>query len=115
MIEIKVAELPRALSWYTETLGLNLLIHDPARRFALLEAGAARLALKERPGASPDREAVQITFEVPDLLAEQARLLGAGQEVSAPIENAAEGYREVRLLDPDGTRIALFSWSHPAP
>ena len=44
------------------------------------------------------------------MAAERDRLVGLGVAVSAVAESA-EGYREVRLADPDGTPIHLFSWA----
>ena len=40
-------------------------------------------------------------------------MLDRGVEVGLPIENAREGYREIRLHDPDGTAVTLFSWTDP--
>ena len=44
------------------------------------------------------------------MAAERERLVGLGVAVSA-VSGSEEGYREVRLADPDGTPIRLFSWA----
>jgi hypothetical protein len=37
-------------------------------------------------------------------------LIELGVEVSVPFDNRAEGYREIRLHDPDGNSLTLFAW-----
>ncbi len=113
MVEVRVADLARAARWYVDVLGLRPALDDPGGRFVLLEAGSGRVALKEGP-ASADRGAVRLIFQVADIEAERARLAGQGVEVGEVTESA-EGYREARLADPDGTPIRLFSWVGPRP
>ena len=48
------------------------------------------------------------------IAAERERLAGLGVAVG-PITESAEGYREVRLADPDGTPIHLFSRAGAGP
>jgi len=100
--------------WYVDVLGLRPTLEDRAGRFLLLEAGGGgRVALKEGP-AGGDRGAVRLVFRVEDVDAERARLAGLGVAVSG-VSASDEGYREVRLADPEGTPIRLFAWSGPAP
>ena len=115
MIQVKVADLSASLAWYGGMLGLRVLLEDRPNGFALLGAGAAKLALKQSGGKGTGRGAVGLTFEVEDLAAERARLLGLGLAIAEPAENREEGYREVRLADPDGTPIRLFSWIEGGP
>ena len=110
MVQVEVADLSAGLAWYAGVLGLGLLMEDRANGFALLEAGAARVALKQSAGDGIGRGAVTLTFEVRDVMAERSRLIGLGMDVAEPVENAAEGYRAIRLADPDGTPIRLFAW-----
>ena len=86
-------------------------IEEPTQSFALLRAGPVRIALKGADDATPPRGTVSLVFEVADLDAERHRLAALGEAVGTPIENAREGYREVRLTDPDGTPIRLFAWT----
>ncbi|MGC8638246.1 MAG: VOC family protein [Isosphaeraceae bacterium] len=116
MTVIKVADWVRAVTWYVDTLGLMAVLSDSEHQFTLLVAGTGRLAiqgdpLQEPPEAPP---AVRLVFLVPDVDQERHRLLERGVEVGAPIENTHEGYREIRLHDPDGTAVTLFSWTDPA-
>lgn len=115
LVEIRTADWPRSVTWYRSALGLETSMDDPAHRFALFSAGPGRIALKGGGASAPGREAVRLTFLVPDVDAERARLTAAGVAVGEPIDNPAEGYREVRLHDPDGTPISLFAWTGPPP
>jgi catechol 2,3-dioxygenase-like lactoylglutathione lyase family enzyme len=112
MTVIKVADWPRAVAWYVDTLGLLAVLTDTDHQFALLAAGTGRLALQgghEAVGVGT----VRLVFQVPDVDAERERLLVKGLEIGPAVENTREGYREVRLTDPDGTHVSLFSWSRP--
>jgi catechol 2,3-dioxygenase-like lactoylglutathione lyase family enzyme len=111
MIEIRVADWPRALAWYRDVLGLPVRLEDAPRRFALLDAGPGRVALKGDDTPAPARDAARLVFQVDDLDAERARLLALAVDVGPAIEHRDEGFREARLLDPDGTPITLFAWT----
>lgn len=111
MVQVEVADLPNALAWYAGALGLVVLMDDRPNGFALLGAGAAKIALKESRGERSGRGAVGITFEVRELAAERARLTGLGLAVAEAVENPEEGFAEIRLADPDGTPIRLFAWT----
>ena len=113
LVEVKVSDWPRSVAWYREILGLTPLLDDPVHQYALLGAAGGRIALQG--GGAPDsgREAIRLTFRVDDLDAEQVRLKGLGVALGEPLENLSEGYRELRLSDPDGTSIRLFAWVVP--
>jgi predicted enzyme related to lactoylglutathione lyase len=115
MIVIKVAEWSTVVDWYVDKLGLLAVLTDRKHEFALLAAGTGRLALQggRQRAESPTAEAVRLVFQVPDVDRERTRLIDKGLEVGPPTENTREGYREIRLSDPDGTPITLFSWSSP--
>ena len=116
MTVIKVSDWAASLAWYVETLGLLPVLTDARHEFALLAAGNGRLAIQGdsafKAGDAPG--GARLVFLVPDVDAERARLIGRGAEVSEPTDNAIEGYREIRLHDPDGTPLTLFSWTGPA-
>ena len=109
MTEVRVVDLDASRRWYVDALGLRPILDDPAGRFALLEAGGCRLALKEGAPVA-DRGAVRLIFRVSGLDSERARLIGRGVAVGE-VTTSAEGYREARLADPDGTPIHLFEWA----
>lgn len=108
MVEIRVAKWRAAIEWYSNVLGLELVLVDEANSFALLAAGEARVSLRSA-SAPGDRAAVRLVFEVADLEAERDRLFKHGVVVAIQ-ENAAEKFRFAKLKDPEGTPIRLFSW-----
>ncbi len=108
MTEVLVADWVASARWYVNVLGLKLAFEDPEGRFLLLEAGPARVALKEGPPLG-GRGAVRLVLRVNDVEATRERLIALGVKVG-PVVESAEGYREVHLLDPDGTPIRLFAW-----
>jgi predicted enzyme related to lactoylglutathione lyase len=109
LTEIKVTQWADLVRWYVDVLGLPLVLEDAPLQYALLEAGPGRLALKGGSATGLARDAVRLVFEVADVDAERDRLVGLGVTVSAP-EDSAEGYRAIRLSDPEGTPLTLFSW-----
>lgn len=113
MAEICVADFDRSLAWYRDTLGLPVVLDDSPKRFALLDAGAARIALKERRDGGLGAD-VRLVFEVEDLDREHQRLSDLGESPGPISENRAERYREFRLTDPDGTPIMVFAWFREA-
>ncbi len=113
MAEVRVVDLDASARWYAAALGFRVVLEDRERGFLLLEAGegagTARIALKRGPGGG-DRGAVRLVFRAADVDAERDRLAGLGVAASGPT-GSPEGYREIRLADPDGTPIHLFSWA----
>lgn len=113
MTVIKARDWERLAGWYAETLGLLAVLRDAEHRFVLLAAGSGRLAIQGDPEASvtqgPDR--TRLVFLVPDVDAERARLESGGLAIELARENSREGYREIRLSDPEGTPLTLFSWT----
>ena len=56
------------------------------------------------------RDLCRLVFHVEDVDAERNRLSGLGVETSEPTDDPAEPYRSIRLADPEGMPITLFSW-----
>jgi predicted enzyme related to lactoylglutathione lyase len=113
MVELSVADLPAALAWYRGVLQLQVLMEKPADGFALLAAGAGRVALKQRPrndsrAGMPD--APMLVFEVADVDAELTRMTQLGATMSNGPKESPEGYRRALISDPDGNRLCLFSF-----
>ncbi len=116
MTVIRVVHWQTTVQWYINTLGLTPILLDSPHEFALFSAGHGRVGLqgvKEARGlAGPGK--VRLVFQVPDLDRERERLIDHGVAVGAPVENPEEGYREVRLQDPEGHSLRLFAWTDPA-
>ena len=108
MAEIQLADWSRSCRWYQDVLGFPTILDDPANGFLLLDAGGGRIALKQTREVK-GRGAVRLIFEVVDLIGLREKLIASDCEVSEMTESA-EGYRELRLTDPEGTPIHLFSW-----
>jgi predicted enzyme related to lactoylglutathione lyase len=116
MTVVRVADWPRIVRWYIDTLRLVPVLMDPQHEFAFLAAGQGRLGLH---GVKGSREStvpskVRLVFQVPDVDLERQRLIELGVEVGMPFDNREEGYREIRLHDPDGNSLTLFAWIDPA-
>jgi catechol 2,3-dioxygenase-like lactoylglutathione lyase family enzyme len=110
LVELTVADWPAALAWYRDRLGLAVVLIDEPNRYALLGAGPARIALK---AGAPSPGTTKLTFQVSSLDAELQRLADRGLTPSAPPKVSPEGYRSVRLTDPDGHQLELFEWIRP--
>jgi hypothetical protein len=117
MTVIKVEDWAGALSWYVDKLGLMAVLTNAENQFALLAAGSGRLALQGDPDyrSFEASGATRLVFLVSDVDEERKRLLKLGVNVGPALEYPREGYREVRLFDPEGTALALFSWTAPSP
>jgi Glyoxalase-like domain len=112
MTVVRVADWSRIVRWYIDTLRLVPVLMDPQHEFAFLAAGQGRLGLHGVKGAreSTIPSKVRLVFQVKDVDLERLRLIELGVEVSVPFDNRAEGYREIRLHDPDGNSLTLFAW-----
>ncbi len=109
-LEIVVCDLARSLAWYTNTLRFEVILHDEEKQFVLLQGTGFRLALKtgERPAPLC---AVRLHLEVEDLQAEVQRLCELGHTEEHETKASDEGYRRVKLADPDGNEVILFAWN----
>lgn len=110
-VEIRTARWAELVDWYRAILGLRVLLRVVDDRYALLEAGAARLAILGRDAAAAESQRWSLGFEVDDLEVTRARLAAAGVATPAAASNP-EGFRELVVTDPDGNRLRLFAWSH---
>jgi catechol 2,3-dioxygenase-like lactoylglutathione lyase family enzyme len=92
-VELRVRDLSASITWYRDVLGLEVVQMDEAGRFVLLGGG---VALKEgEPGGG-----VLLAFEVESL-----------ERFGGEVKASDEGYRRVRLSDPDGYAVTLFEWA----
>ena len=111
-----VKELPRAVTFYRDVLGLRFLFEAPPA-LAFFDCGGVRLMLS----AIPDEESVShpiVYFKVPDIHAAVESL----RQSKAPIRSEAHivtrlGSMDLWLAfteDPDGHPVGLMS-EQPAP
>ena len=111
MTELAVRDASASALWYAETLGFVVELTDAVNGFVLLaHPGGGKLALKVG-----DRVAAGVTLhlEVADLDGQVARLAKIGVAPDGAAKVSAEGYRRVKLRDPDGVTVVLFEWCRP--
>ncbi len=110
-INLIVSDLARSRTFYADVLGLEVDTRRSAPpSFVLFRAGTATVTLQEAGvvGATvAPSDGVEVGFEVDDVEAVQARLAGAGVEVS-PVQSMGWG-RAVDARDPDGYRVTAFA------
>jgi catechol 2,3-dioxygenase-like lactoylglutathione lyase family enzyme len=111
-VSINVADTARAVAFYVDVLGLQVLPRPTMRvSGAWLAAGASRqIHLIEAP--VPPDNGQHFAFLVDDLDAAVGALRDAGVEVRGPIEIAGTGARQAFFADPDGNRL---EFNQPAP
>ncbi|GAB2446752.1 VOC family protein [Nocardia tengchongensis] len=64
--------------------------------------------------AGPGPSGVQLSFDVPNLAAEQDRLLDEDAPVTTPLRREAGGLLRLRLTDPNQVDVQLTQWAPPA-
>jgi len=115
-VVLVVADLDRALAFYTGTLDLPL--GHRSGSYAQLATGATRLALYERSAMaetlgfaldapSPVAPGFEIGFKVDDVDAAFAELVAAGAEAVTVPATRSWGQRTAYVRDPDGHLVEL--------
>jgi catechol 2,3-dioxygenase-like lactoylglutathione lyase family enzyme len=105
-----VRDMRRAVSFYRDTLGLEVARESDG--WTTFHTGACTLALHASEHREPGRAEPDPTFLVSDATAERARLAVAGVDVTELREPVA-GVQVFDARDPDGNRFSLES--RPAP
>jgi catechol 2,3-dioxygenase-like lactoylglutathione lyase family enzyme len=111
MVTVQVRQFDLMVAWYRDTLGLTVVWMEP-NEFCTLAApgGGPVLALAtdhpDRIGSQPGAGWTP-TFSVDDFDVTVAQLQAAGVTFEAPEEGADEGYRLIRLRDPEGNPIGI--------
>jgi catechol 2,3-dioxygenase-like lactoylglutathione lyase family enzyme len=115
MVTVQVANFDAAVAWYRDVLGLAVLYLEPDE-FCMLAppdspaSPAPTLALAtDHPDRIPPRPGTgwTPTLIVDDFDATVAELRNRGVRFDAEEEGADEGYRLVRILDPEGNPIGI--------
>ena len=111
MVTIQVRDFDQLVEWYREVLGLKVLGVEPGE-FCLLRVGRGSTTLALATD-HPERIQNQAgagwtpTISVNDFDAFVAGLRARGVVFDAHEEGADEGYRLVRVLDPEGNAIGI--------
>lgn len=104
---IGVADMARAVDFYTEVLGLRLVFQngDPVI-FTILERDAAELHLMLSPGwRGPDFNVAHLFVDDVDALHQTC--VAAGVPIIKAIADKDYGMRAFVIADPDGNRIDI--------
>jgi catechol 2,3-dioxygenase len=103
-----VADLDRALGFYTGLLGLQVVHHDAAAAVAVLggTVGLPHVGLVQRPDAVGLHHFGLELANLDELRDSKARLTAAGVDITGEIW--APGKRSIVLRDPDGMLVEFF-------
>lgn len=81
--------------------------------YVVLQRDGVRIGARQVTGQPSARAArrppsgTEIVFEVEDLAAERARILGAGYQLDEDVTQRSRGPSDLRLCDPDGYYLRL--------
>jgi catechol 2,3-dioxygenase-like lactoylglutathione lyase family enzyme len=112
MVTVQVRDFDAAVAWYQDVLGLSVVVHQPDEFCMLAPAGSEEPALGLATD-HPDRISPRAgsgwapILAVDDLDVTVAELRRRGVTFDAEEEGADEGYRLVRILDPEGNPIGI--------
>jgi methylmalonyl-CoA/ethylmalonyl-CoA epimerase len=111
-IRVNVKELPRAVTFYRDTLGLPFLFEQPEQGIAFFDCGGTRLYLAATE-SSDTMATATIYYDVVDLDACYQTLLNRGVTFTDPPHTVyrlddVEG-RMAFLLDSEGNSLAIMS------
>ena len=112
MVTVQVRDFDAAVAWYRDVFGLSVLSLEPDEFCTLVPPGSTGPALALATD-HPDRIAPRPGIGwAPILVVEDfdvtvAELRQRGVSFDAEEESANEGYRLVRVLDPEGNAIGI--------
>lgn len=110
-IAVTAYDLPRAVRFYRDALGLPFLFEAP--KLAFFDAGGVRLMLSPPEGAEHDHPASVIYYRVSDIQAATARLTQKGAECVGEPHLIAKlpdhGLWMAFFRDTEGNTFALMS------
>lgn len=110
-VALSVRELPRAVGFYRDVLGLPLLFEVPGMGF--FDCGGVRLLLGDETAGGTGERSALVYFRVPDIQAAYEALVQRGAKVHGEPRCVAKlADREVWLVhfdDLEGNTLALMS------
>ena len=115
-MRLLVDDFPRALSFYRDVVGFEVIVDAATIGYAEFASGDAVLAIYDRSmmarvvgqsAASGSRGAI-VTFDSIDVDAEYERLVAAGARgVAAPHDQPTWGFRIALVADPEGNLLEI--------
>lgn len=111
MMTAQVRDFDGMVTWYREVLGLEVLGMEPGE-FCVMRAGQGSTTIglaTDHPDRIPERPGVgwTPTFAVDDFDSLVSTLRQRGVVFDAEEEGADEGYRLVRVRDPEGNAVGI--------
>lgn len=112
-VRIFTTDWDRAVDFYQETVGLQMVFADQEFAWAEFDLGGAKLGIEGlEPGAPQAGELVGrfvgVSIVVDDIDAAYAQLAGNGVEFTQPPERQPWGGTLAHFKDPDGNVLTLF-------
>jgi|SRR5215472_2966967 len=106
---VYVSDLPRAMQFYVDRLGLAVLDRYENAYARLRTNGDGTMALHVLdPGQQVSSEGIRLYFEVKNLQKFCAKLQVAGVSFTSPPKMMPWGWKHAYLNDPDGHEISLY-------
>jgi len=105
---LAVADLPRAVAFYRDVLGVP--VRFATEEFAFLDGGAVMLGLRRdaKLGTPGENLRSEVVFEVEDVDAAYAALAARGVEFKHAVRQASGDRYVADFRDPDGNAISIF-------
>jgi catechol 2,3-dioxygenase-like lactoylglutathione lyase family enzyme len=112
MVTVQVRDFGAAVAWYRDVLGLSVLSLEPEEFCMLVPPGSTGPALAlatDHPDRISPRPGIGWApiLVVEDFDATVAELRQRGVTFDADEEGSDEGYRLMRVLDPEGNAIGI--------
>lgn len=109
-LAVTTTDLPRAIGFFRDTLGLPFLFE--ANNMAFFDAAGVRLMIALDPTRRPAPPTSILYFDAPDFLATHRKLVATGAPLDGPIETVQqteEGALQIQQFrDPDGNLLAIM-------
>ncbi len=111
---LRVANLERSRTWYTQKLGMDVIYEDVHYRLLMLRnEGESQISLWEyRPGETPTTSSKETAYPVFLSLnaRDDHRALAERGVNPSPIEDYPHGLRLFWITDPDGHRLCVIEF-----
>ncbi len=108
VVMLGVQDLPRAVAFYRDTLGLAVRQEIPG--FAFLDAGGVTLCLSQPLSRASEKipGATEVVFSVEDVRAAYDALRSRGIQFLQEPRNVTGAMWAANFRDPDGHRLSVF-------